>query len=394
MSSGAARSGSGLRFGIDGEALRQPLSGVGRYVFNLCRELDTLLPEVGFFAYGRIGPERLCLPSPRWRWRRESVAALRRVPSFLWLKTRGAALCREDDLDVFWAGRTLHPRLGPGVYTVCTVHDLNHRIVPETMQRSTLWSHRLWFDDDLKQAGAVVANSQGTRRRLERALGIAVAEVVRPGLDPAYARQPDPSSPAAARLERWGVRAPYLLAVATLEPRKNIEILLRAFLELSHAGRLPGFQLVIVGAPGWQSQALVRALDAARERGVRLLGDVPDAAMPALYATAEAFVCPSLYEGFGMPVLEARACGTRVVISNLPELCEAGGPHAVRVEPTLEGVREGILQALATPRRPEPGLVERHSWREGAERMARLLHARASRVRRAGDAERKEAVQS
>jgi hypothetical protein len=106
-----------LRIGIDGEALRTPLSGVGQYVLQLCRELEALLPDAQLFAYARLPAERLALPSPRWTLRRERHAALRRLPSFLWLKTRGAALARRDELDVFWAGRTLHPRLGAPVRT-------------------------------------------------------------------------------------------------------------------------------------------------------------------------------------------------------------------------------------------------------------------------------------
>ena len=96
-----------MRLGIDGEALRLPLSGVGQYVHNLCQELEQLWPQAEFFAYARIAAERLALPSPRWKLRQERNAALRKLPSFLWLKTRGAALCREDKIDVFWAGRTL-----------------------------------------------------------------------------------------------------------------------------------------------------------------------------------------------------------------------------------------------------------------------------------------------
>lgn len=363
------------RVGIDGEALKNPLSGVGKYVFHLCRELDQLLPEAEFFAYSRLAPERLALPSQRWRVRREARPLLRRLPSFVWLKTRGAALCVADDLDVFWAGRTLHPRLGESVRTVSTVHDLNHRLVPGTMQCSTRWSHRLWFDRDVALADCVVTNSYGTRARLTQLLGVAATGVVWPGIDAAFATHTLEARPEAAEsLRQLGIRPPYLLGVATLEPRKNVDVLFRAFLGLKRAGQLPGYQLVIVGARGWQNRRLERALLDARAEGVLLPGYVPDDCMPALYRAAEALVFPSLYEGFGMPVLEARACGTRVVISDLPELCEAAGPDAVRVTPSIDGVRAGILEALGSPRPSEPGLFERHSWRKGAQRFVPLLH--------------------
>lgn len=367
-----------LRIGIDGEALRLPLSGVGQYVLQLCRELETLWPEAQLFAYARLPAERLALPSARWTLRQEPRPALRRLPSFLWLKTRGAALCRRDRLDVFWAGRTLHPRLAAPVHTVCTVHDLNHLIVPDTMEAATLWSHRLWLRGDVARAGCVLANSQGTARRVRERLQLAVHGVVLPGLTEAY-RPPTPAERQAGldALAALGVRPPYLLSVATLEPRKNVELLFRAFVDLKRRSKLPGFSLVLAGARGWQDQTLAHTLADASAEGVVLPGFVPDALMPALYANAQALVCPSRYEGFGMPVLEARACGTRVVIANSPELREAGGKHAVVVEPSFAGVREGLRLAERLAPLLEPELAEHNSWRQRAALLAALMLPRS-----------------
>ncbi|MFI4930680.1 MAG: glycosyltransferase family 4 protein [Burkholderiales bacterium] len=373
---------AGLRVGIDGEALRAPLSGVGQYVLQLARGLDELLPDASFFAYSRLPSARLVLPSPRWVLRVEPSRTLRRLPSFAWLKTRGALLCQRDTLDVFWAGRTLHPRLGRSVRTVCTVHDLNHLIVPETMELPTRWSHRLWLRGDLKAADVVVANSLGTAQRLANLLGIAVHGVVTPGLHRRYCPLEQADHPAArVALLRLGIKPPYLLSVATLEPRKNVEALVQAFLSLRRRDELPDCSLVLAGARGWHDKRLMNWLRSARDDGVILPGYVPDALMPALYGFAMALVCPSIYEGFGMPVLEARACGTRVVVSDTPELREAGGAHAVLIQPTVSGIRSGLQRAMTLAPQIEPGLTERHSWRHQAQLLAALMTRRSTPLR-------------
>ncbi|MFZ5890679.1 MAG: glycosyltransferase family 4 protein [Myxococcota bacterium] len=363
-----------LRIGIDGEALRVPLSGIGRYVYSLCRELEQILPSAHFFAYSRLPADRLELPSPRWTLRCEDNPSLRRLPSFVWLKSRGRALCERDRLDFFWANRTLHPRLGGAVRTVCTVHDLNHLLVPETMQAPTLWSHRLWFERDLALADDVVANSCGTAERVRTLLRKPVRDIVPPGLDPSYcAHQYEPNQAVQRELAARGVVPPYLLSVATHEPRKNIRALVEAFVQLKREARLPGYRLALVGAAGWKNRALSRLLREAASEGVVTTGYLPAQLLPALYAGAEAFVFPSLYEGFGMPVLEARACGTRVLVSDSPELREAAGPHATFVDPSPSGIRAGILQTLSTPRNQENELCQHYSWQRSAARLARIF---------------------
>jgi glycosyltransferase involved in cell wall biosynthesis len=360
-----------LRIGIDGDALRAPLTGVGYYIFNLCRELDALLPEASFIAYSRLPATAVLLPSPRWQLRTEPVAALRRLPSFLWLKTRCRAMCASDGIEVFWAGRTLHPRLNGGVRTVCTVHDLNHLVVPKTMQFQALWSNRLWFHDDVTAADCVLANSQGTAERLRTLVGVQAKGVVLPGVRSEFHLSPTSRELAIPNnLLRLGVKQPYLLSVATPEPRKNLGTVLRAYIELKKEGRLMEHQLLLAGPTGWKNKALHQKIAEARDYGLVLAGYVPDELMPILYAGAEALVFPSIYEGFGMPVLEARTCGARVVTTDLPELREAGDEYVVYVEPSLEGVKAGILKAIGLPKPPP---AEGRTWQEAARVLADAL---------------------
>jgi glycosyltransferase involved in cell wall biosynthesis len=362
-----------LRIGVDGDALRAPLSGVGHYIFNLCRELDALMPKALFTAYSRLPASAILLPSSRWKLRSEPVAAFRRLPSFVWLKTRCRAMCAADKVEVFWAGRTLHPRLNSGVRTVCSVHDLNYLVVPETMQFQSRWSSRLWFRKDILTADRVLANSQGTAERIRRMVGAEVSGVVLPGVTPQF--QPSQLSgemEIPESLTRRGLKRPYLLSVATAEPRKNLEVVLRAFIELKKDGELGEHQLVLAGPTGWKNRVLSERLDEARGHGLVMAGYVPDELMPMLYAGTDALVFPSLYEGFGMPVLEARTCGARVVTTDIPELREAGDEHVIYVQPTLEGVKAGILRAIDQPK--PPSAVHR-TWTGAARVLARSLDA-------------------
>jgi glycosyltransferase involved in cell wall biosynthesis len=360
-----------LRIGIDGDALRAPLSGVGYYIFNLCRELDALLPEARFIAYSRLSGPAVALPSPRWQLRTEPLGAFRRLPSFVWLKTRCRAMCAADRIDVFWAGRTLHPKLADGVRTVCTVHDLNYLVVPETMQFQSRWSSRLWFRGDILTADCVLANSYGTAERIRTMMGAEVSDVVQPGVTPQFlAAQPAREIEFPAYLSRLGVKRPYLLSVATPEPRKNLAAVLRAYIDLKRDGKLSEHQLVLAGPTGWKNRGLKQRLDEARPYGLVLAGYVPDESMPMLYAGADALVFPSLYEGFGMPVLEARACGARVITTDIPELREAGDEYVIYVQPTVEGIQAGILRAISLPKPPR---AVGRTWNEAARILARAL---------------------
>ncbi len=143
--------------------------------------------------------------------------------------------------------------------------------------------------------------------------------------------------------------------MATPEPRKNLVAVLAAFTQLEKKGNLKDYQLVLAGPTGWKSRKLTERLGAARAHGLVLAGYVPDELMPLLYALSSALVFPSLYEGFGMPVLEARSCGARVVASNIPELREAGDEYTIYVEPTVEGIKAESARHSSPPPPPAAG---------------------------------------
>jgi glycosyltransferase involved in cell wall biosynthesis len=161
--------------------------------------------------------------------------------------------------------------------------------------------------------------------------------------------------------------------VATADPRKNLPLLVAAYGDARAAGTVPGHELVVVGPPG------VAPADGDAP-GVRPLGYVDADDLPALYAESAALVFPSRYEGFGMPALEARACGARVIATDLPELREAGGPGATYVAATRPAVAHALGAVWRTPATPpEPGCHD--GWDGAARTLAAALTAAAAQVR-------------
>ena len=362
-----------MRIGIDGRRLGLRPKGIGRYIWELCNGLDEVLPNAQFFLYT---PRSLNLPqiSNRWSFRVDE-SPFRRLPSNLWLVVGAGRLAQRDEVDCFWSGSGLLPLVGVRARTVLTIHDLVHKVAPETMDTRALWATRLFFRLSVANANALVTNSEGTARRLEEYFGYKVAAIVRPGLSRFF--QSKSEYEIQQILADYKVTKPYLLAVATWEPRKGLELLIKAFLNMKAEGLVRDYKLILVGERGWKYTAIA---DLVRRNSdaILSLGFVNDVALAGLYRGAEAFVFPSKYEGFGMPVLEARACGAAVITSDLPELREAGGEAGIYIELTEEGIRNGIL--AAPKRRPAQGLDWRDwSWSKSAAILAQVLLGPTSR---------------
>ena len=365
-----------LRIGIDGRLLGDNLTGIGRYITELCKNLDRLLPKAQFLVYG---PWALRMPvsSPRWIARVDPIEPLllaakhRWFTKNLWMLLREGQLCRRDGLDVFWATQApFIPLLPATVKVVTTVYDLQHRVVPETLRPLARIGHRV-LEKRLARADAIVAISEGTAERLRRLSGYGASAVVRPAVSEQF--RPQVEAEIVPHLAANGIRRPYLLSVASWDPRKNLETLIRTFFAMKSEGLLVDYTLVLVGAKRGQIDAQLSALlGQYTANDIKFLGFVPDRSLPALYAGAKALVFPSLYEGFGMPVLEAAACTTPIVATDSPEMREAGGTEAIYISPTHEGVHHGILAALAEPRLPTIDL-NCWTWEQSARTMATTL---------------------
>jgi glycosyltransferase involved in cell wall biosynthesis len=356
-----------LRVGIDGRPLQGEHRGDGRYVFELCRELDKRLPNAEFFVYSSV-PVEMPVLSDRWILRTD-LSLFSKLPPLLWLKVRGWYFCWKDRLDVFWGTNTFLPRLPSTVRKVVTVHDFYFQITPENFPVAHLWTNRLFFIKDVHRADIVLANSVGTSERVSGLVAYRPS-VISPSVEKAF--KPQSNDKIAACLKIYDISYPYILNVAVWEPRKNIELLVKTFISMKKEGLLSGHKLVLVGKKGWRYKSIATMVTSDGGKHVVSLGFVPDEYLPPLYAGADVFVFPSLYEGYGMPVLEARVCGTRVVASDIPELREAGGADTIYIRPTEKGIRNGILTALKqAPKCRAPLCLP--TWEDGSMLLAAAL---------------------
>ena len=247
------------------------------------------------------------------------------------------------DIDLMHTPATLVPP-SPKVPLVVTVHDMTAWLFPELHTRRTAWLTRLALHQAKRRGAYFLTNSEATASDLMRIAQLTSDRVAVTPLaaDPRFRRVDD-----ADVLARFGLDRPYLLYVGTLEPRKGIDALLTAFSQLADAD----VRLVIVGKKGWMFETLdAKVASLGLESRVTFTGFVPDEDLPAVISGALAFVYPSVYEGFGLPVLEAMQCGTPVITSRISSLPEVTGDAALMVEPRdVEGLARAMRRVLAEP---------------------------------------------
>jgi glycosyltransferase involved in cell wall biosynthesis len=257
-----------------------------------------------------------------------------------------------------------------------TVHDMIPSLFPELVTDAVIERQRAIVASIDAHRDWVICNSTHTRADFCEITAVDPARVfVTPFAAPREVFHPEPD-PAriAATLQKHGIPSRgYVLSVGTLEPRKNLARLVRAFLALVEVERLPDARLVLTGPEGWKAHELFDALGARpglRER-IILTGFVPDEDLSALYSAAGVFVYPSLYEGFGLPALEAMQCGAPVVTSRTSSLPEVVGPDAITVDPTDEdALAQAMLRVLT-----DSGLA-RELGRRGLARSATFSWSR------------------
>ena len=365
-----------LHIGIDGNPLSQSLTGIGRYVYELILYLSQAIPEATFFVYSKdpiiseIEFPKNCILVCEESW------IFRRLNKSLWVKFRLFHHALKNKLEIFWAPSFVLPNwLSKETKTILTIHDLVVELYPKTVKLSQRIRNKIFFQKDLRTCNILITISQGTSDRLYLRYGRSADLIVRPPISKLFtsyflsSHQP--------KLSELDISAPYFLSVATMEPRKNLEILLDVFKFIKINDVFSTYKLVLVGSEGWKNKKLRKKIAQFREIGVINLGYIPDHYLPLLYSNAEIFIFPSIYEGYGMPVAEAIACGAKVLASDVPEIREAGGSWATYVEPTIDNLVKAVFnnRFISENRKSTPEVPEKISqdWRKDASRFADLI---------------------
>lgn len=328
-----------LRVGINGVSMLSPLTGIGQYTFNLVRAMHQMRMQPWLFYGADWRQEVRTQPLPGIGVVKSLVKRLIPRPyvasRFLLQRTftRGA---KQHKLQLYHEPNFMAYRFpGPAVVTV---HDLSWIHYAETQPAARVRELNRMMPITMQTAAHVLVNSDFIRKEVIDHYGISEDRISTVLLGVAEEFQPRDANQCAPTLQRYGLTfGQYILAVATLEPRKNLDTLIAAFAQLPEALRQK-YPLVIVGMRGWGESLVSDSLRKMIARGeVRLTGYVPQEDLPVLYAGARLFVYPSLYEGFGLPPLEAMACAVPVIVSNRASLPEVVGDAGILVEPMDDG---------------------------------------------------------
>lgn len=331
--------------------------GVNQYAFDLLHALYALKTSPDFVIYLK-NPPRDDLPRVRPGW------SYRVIPfPKLWTQTRlpWDLYTHSPQPDVFFSMTHYAPRWSP-VPTVVAIMDLGFLQTPEQFTAKDFNQLKSWTGYSVRQAAKIIAISEYTKKDIISGYGIDPHRITVTYLG--YDKHLFKPTRRPSVLKKYSITEPYLLFLSSLKPSKNIEGLIRAFSETD----AKDYSLVIAGKKAWLYDRIFQLVkDLKLEGRVIFTGFVEETEVPVLMTHASAFVMPSFHEGFGIPVLEAMACGTPVVVSKAASLPEVAGPAGIYVDPhdpaTIAG---GLKTALGPDRqkyiRASQSQAKKFSW--------------------------------
>lgn len=326
-----------IHVGVDATALKEQRTGVGNYIYPLLLNLCESHPHVKFTLYSNDEIVFPCLPNVR-----KVVSKPKRRGPF-WQSTHLREMLCSDLPHIYWGSNGFLPFPSiSGLRTVVTIYDLTYMFAGATMplqSRLGRWLLQPW---SAKTADRVISISRATAADISTHYQRFPNAIIEPCVSPCF-QCPGVAERIRIR-EKYNLPKNYFLILGTLEPRKNISTLLDAYrvVRETYADLPP---LLLVGGGGWKNRDLIDSIKLGESQGfVRRMGYLADADLPALYAECDAFLMPSLYEGYGMPVLEAQLCGAPVVHGNHPSMVEASAGLGLSVDSTKVHWVEALTQ--------------------------------------------------
>lgn len=375
-----------MKVGVDARLLSRPLTGIGRYTLEMCRALSKI-PEISLCLYSpsSIPDEvRRSFPFAQLRTMKWENGLLRQF----WSESYLPLWAKMDAVDVFWGPAHRLPRLlSKAIPRVVTIHDLVWKYAGETMRRPTYFLEKIQMPFAVRAADLVVADSQATANAVKLEFEVDADNLMVVSL----AANRIENAACFDDLKEHGINSSYFLFVGTLEPRKNLTRLLTAYSQLPKAVKLQA-SMVIAGGKGWGEFNLedtIAKLDLAGYVGV--LGYVDESTLTALYANAMFLAMPSLYEGFGLPLVEAMAHGTPVLTANNSSMPEVAGDAGLLVDAEdINSIKEGLSQLLTDKMlRNTLGInakiqAKKFNWDESARQLILAFNEAGSRRRNMG----------
>lgn len=344
-----------MKIGFDITALSMPRTGIGQYQYNLLQTLFKIDRKNNYHLYAfnlrdNAKYADLNFKTPHQNVSMKAHTIPQRLITAWWLAVRYPYLEHiTEPCDVYQISEICQQPTKKK--TVAFIHDLTTIHFPKyhIVKNKLLYHFR--FKNIKKHADAVLTNSNHTKEDIIKHLGIPAKKihVTYFGTHERFKPVQDNAELMKVRAQ-YGIKNPYICYVGTIEPRKNIRNLLQAFKKLKDTKNIP-HKLLLVGKDGWFFEEIYKAIGTlGLEDDVIRTGFVPDKDIPYLLSGSECFVYPSFYEGFGLPVLEALACGAPTVTSRISSLPEVGGDAVKYIEPNdPSDIAEKILEFIGSP---------------------------------------------
>lgn len=362
-----------MRVAIDARILSEPLSGIGRYTFEMTKELITKPGD--FFIYSSAPIHLGDWSKINVKFRSSNFS--NRLSKMLWSQTILPYWAAKDNIDVFWGPAHRIPRYLPDrIARVLTIHDLVWKYAGGTMRPLSRMVEKRLMPEAVRLANKIIVDSESTAKDLRcEFLGIDQrVKVVYPGVT----KLPEAKDP--NLLFTMGIIRPYFLFVGTLEPRKNLNRLLSAYSKIDNEVKSK-FQLVVAGGKGWGGIDLYQIIKSSGlDDHVIVTGYIDDSSLAALYKNALFLAMPSLFEGFGLPILEAMSFGIPVLTSNNSSMAEVARDAAIYVDPLDEfSIFNGLMVMLSDERnrndlaRRAKVNAQRFSWQEAGNALWKAI---------------------